>query len=231
MPRLLLLLPTTTYRTQAFLDAAWRLGVEMTVGSDRAHVLAEHRPTGTLALNFLDPEEAARTVVEFAREQPIDAVVGVDDDTTVLAAVISAALSLPHNSVASASAAKNKHRMRELLDREGVPVPPYALFSIDDDPVALARRVTYPCVVKPLILSASRGVIRADDEAQFVAAFRRLEAILRMPEVATRGDAAWQVLVEAFVPGREVALEGLLSKGDLQVLALFDKPDPLDGPF
>lgn len=231
MPRLLLLLPTTTYRAGAFLDAARRLGVEMTVATDRAHALAERLPNDMLALDFLDPEKATRTVVEFAQKHPIDAVVGVDDDTTVLAAVLSEALSLPHNSAASASAARNKHLMRELLSREGVPVPQYALFSTDDDPVVLARRVPFPCVVKPLILAASRGVIRADDEAQFVVAFRRVVAILRNPEVAARGRAARQLLVEAFIPGREVSLEGLLSKGELQVLALFDKPDPLDGPF
>jgi len=231
MPRLLLLLPTTTYRAEAFLDAARRCGVEITVGSDRAHALAERRPNDMLALDFLNPEEAARVVVEFAQKHPIDAVVGVDDDTTVLAAVLSEALSLPHNSVASASAARNKHLMREILSREGVPVPQYALFSIDDDPVILARRVTFPCVIKPLILAASRGVIRADDAAQFVVAFRRAEAILRNPEVAARGSAARQILVEAFIPGREVSPEGLLLKGELQVLALFDKPDPLDGPF
>jgi biotin carboxylase len=110
-------------------------------------------------------------------------------------------------------------------------VPPYALRSFDDDPVVEARRTAFPCVVKPLMLSASRGVIRADDEAQFVGAVRRLERILRTPEAAADGEAARQVLVEGFIPGREVALEGLLAKGDLHVLALFDKPDPLDGPF
>jgi biotin carboxylase len=205
--------------------------VQITVGSNRVHVLAERQPRGTLALNFREPAVAARAVVEFARTHPVDAVVGVDDDTTVLAAVISAALSLPHNSVASVSAARNKYLLRELLSREGVPVPRYALVSLNDDPVAVVDRVTFPCVLKPLILAASRGVIRADDTAQFVGAFRRLTAILRTPEVAARGAAAGQVLVEDFVPGREVALEGLLSKGELQVLALFDKPDPLDGPF
>lgn len=231
MPRLLLLLPSATYRVEAFLDAARRLGVEMTAGSDRGHMFTERRPSGTLALNFRDPAEAASAVVEFARTDPIDAVVGVDDDTTVLAAVISEVLSLPHNSVASASTARNKHLMREILSRERVPVPRYALFSLDDDPMAAAQRVTFPCVLKPLILAASRGVMRADNAAQFVVTFQRLEAILRTPEVAARGAAARQVLVEAFVPGREVAVEGLLSKGDLRVLALFDKPDPLDGPF
>jgi biotin carboxylase len=121
--------------------------------------------------------------------------------------------------------------MRTLLRGDGVPVPPYALRSFDDDAVVEAQRMVFPCVVKPLMLSASRGVIRADDEAQFVGAVRRLERVLRTPEAAHDGEAARQVLVEGFIPGREVALEGLLVKGDLHVLALFDKPDPLDGPF
>ena len=163
--------------------------------------------------------------------RPIDAVVGVDDATTVLAAVLLNALGLPHNPLRSTAAARDKYRMRTLLRGDGVPVPPYALRSFDDDPVVEARRTAFPCVVKPLMLSASRGVIRADDEAQFVGAVRRLERILRTPEAAADGEAARQVLVEGFIPGREVALEGLLVKGDLHVLALFDKPDPLDGPF
>ena len=231
MPRLLLLLPTTTYRTQAFLDAAAKLGVEVTVGSDHAQSLADQQPIANLTLNFRDPDGAARAAVEFASNVPIDAVVGVDDDSTLLAAVIAEALSLPHNPVSSVAAAKNKHLMREMLSGAGVPIPRCALFSVDDDPYHIARKVTYPCVVKPLILAASRGVIRADNEDELVAAFRRVVKILGMPDVAMRGTLSLKVLVEGFVPGQEVALEGLLRKGELELLALFDKPDPLDGPF
>jgi len=231
MPRLLLLLPTTTYRTAAFLGAARKLGAEVVVASERAHVFQQAQPGRFLSLDFLHPDQAARQVVEFSATRRIDAVVGVDDSTAVLAAVLSNALSLPHNPVRSTVAARDKYRMRTLLRGDGVPVPLYALRSFDDDPVAEARRMVFPCVVKPLMLAASRGVIRADDEAQFVGAVRRLERILRTPETAADGEAARQVLVEGFIPGREVALEGLLVKGGLHVLALFDKPDPLDGPF
>jgi len=121
--------------------------------------------------------------------------------------------------------------MREVLSRAGVPSPPYALFTVSSDPEVAARRVSYPVVLKPTILAASRGVIRADSEAEFVTAFRRVAAILETPEVAALGEGADQILVEGFIPGREVALEGLLVEGDLRVLALFDKPDPLEGPF
>ncbi len=229
-PRLLLLLPTTTYRTEAFLSAARKLGIELTVASERANVLERQQPAGLLTLNFRDPEAASLTVAKFAQKVPINAVLGVDDETAVVAAIIAAALSLPHNSVTSTKAAQNKYEMRELLWQKGVPVPRYRRFSIHQNPKALAQGVTFPCVVKPLILSASRGVIRADNEAQLIAAFRRLSAILKTDEVAVHGPAAREILVEDFVPGKEVALEGLLTKGELRVLALFDKPDPLDGP-
>src|ERR671930_154484 len=115
MPRLLLLLPTTTYRAEAFLEAARKLKLEVVVGSKRADMLADPGDTAFLSLKLHDQEEAIRTVVEFARSTPIDVVVGVDDHTTVVAAAISAALGLPHNPVPAVAAARNKHRMRELL--------------------------------------------------------------------------------------------------------------------
>jgi biotin carboxylase len=232
MYRVLLLMTTTTYRASAFLEAARHLHVPVVVGSERPQALAVANPGGHLTLDFSAPEEAARTVVAFARDDPISAVIAADDDGVILAAMASAALGLPHNPVGAVAAARNKYRMRQVLAEAGIPCPRFERFSIHHDPAEVARRVSYPCVVKPLALSASRGVIRADDPEQFVAAFHRLVAILRRPEVAILGGrSAQELLVESFVPGAEVALEGLLTDGKLRVLALFDKPDPLDGPF
>jgi biotin carboxylase len=232
MYRVLLLMTTTTYRASAFLEAARHLHVPVVVGSERPQALAVANPGGHLTLDFSAPEEAARTVVAFARDDPISAVIAADDDGVILAAMASAALGLPHNPVQAVAAARNKYRMRQVLVEAGIPCPRFERFSIYHDPAEVARRVSYPCVVKPLTLSASRGVIRADDPEQFVAAFHRLVAILRRPEVAILGgSSAQELLVESFVPGAEVALEGLLTDGKLRVLALFDKPDPLDGPF
>ena len=234
MPRVLLLLPTTTYRTHAFMEAAERLGVELTVASEKANTFARLNPSGLLQLDFDDPPHAARQVLQFAQEYPIGAVVPVDDQVTICAATICQALGLRHNSVESARAARNKHRMRELLGQAAVPQPRYQLCSLDDDPVHIADQVQYPCVVKPLSLSGSRGVIRANTDLEFVRAVARLDHILRS-EFQARGQAlpatARQFLVEEFVAGPEVALEGLLTRGELRVLALFDKPDPLEGPF
>lgn len=230
--RVLLLMSTRTYRAHSFLEAARRLGVEVVVGSDQPQALSEFVPGSALTLNFLTPKEATAAILAFAKRYPLTAVLGVDDDTTVLAAMAAAALSLPHNSVESAQATRNKHDLRQLLAKAHLPSPSFQLLSIDDDPVALAPAVSFPCVVKPLFLSASRGVIRADDAEQFVLAFHKLAAILRQPDVAATGaEAARQILVETFIPGQEVALEGLLTSGKLRVLAIFDKPDPLDGPY
>src|SRR3989449_6754150 len=178
MPRLLLLLPTTTYRAEAFLDAAHKLKLDVVVGSKKAAVPGDLGDAAFLPLNLHDLEEAVRSVVEFARSTPIHVVVGVDDHTTVVAAVISAALGLPHNPVSAVAAARNKHRMRELLSGQGVPVPRFVLFSVDDDPLIIAEKVAFPCVVKPISLSASCGVIRANNRDEFVAAFRRVAALL-----------------------------------------------------
>ena len=224
--RLLLLLPTRTYRTEAFIDAATRLGVELVCASERPSTLEELSPNSLVTLDFADPYGSAETIVRFARSRPIDAVVGVDDLTTVTAAAISQRLGLKANALPAVTTARDKHAMRRCLAEAGVSVPRFQLVELSDDPARAAQKVEYPCVLKPLMLSASRGVIRANDPREFVAAFERIAAILAEPDAARRA-----LLVEEFVPGREIALEGLLVGGSLHVLAIFDKPDPLDGPF
>jgi formate-dependent phosphoribosylglycinamide formyltransferase (GAR transformylase) len=231
MPRLLLLLPSTTHRAEAFIESARKLGLDVTLGLERSVVLTDRPQFEWLSLNVSEPERSANLVVEYAHTHPIHAVLGVDDTTAVLAAQLAAALGLPHNSVESVSAARNKYRMRELLHEHGVPVPRFVRFSIFDDPTALADRVSYPCVIKPLALSASCGVIRANDRTEFASAFQRVTSLLHKLGLAKASERGGQLLVEDFVPGQEVALEGLLMAGSLRVLALFDKPDPLDGPF
>ncbi|MEO8191665.1 MAG: ATP-grasp domain-containing protein [Acidobacteriota bacterium] len=232
-PRVLLLLPTTTYRSGDFLDAASRIGADVVVASEEASAVTPVNPGGLWTLDFRDPEASARRAVELsAGSPPIDAVVGVDDDTAVAAAAIAQALGLPHVSVQAAEAARHKGRMRELLSAAGVAVPRHRVFPRTSDPSAAAAEVRYPCVLKPTFLAASRGVILAKRPAEFLAAWERIGKILDEPDARTRGGAAaGEILAEDFVSGPEVALEGLLSVGELRVLALFDKPDPLEGPF
>ncbi len=232
MPRVLLLLPTTTYRTKAFVEAALKLDVDVVAASEQPSTLLSTNPEGLLTLDFNDPARARDQAQEFASRFAVDAVIPVDEDTAVVAASIAEALTLGHNPVDAAITAKNKHRMREVLSQSGVQVPRFWRFSLDEDSREVAARVTFPCVVKPVFLSTSRGVMRADNEEEFAGVVRRLDRIVSNPKVARRGGAlAREALVEEFIPGFEVAVEGLVTGGGFRMLAIFDKPDPLDGPF
>jgi biotin carboxylase len=233
---LLLLVPTTSYRLDDFQAAARRLGVPLVVGSDLCHKIEDAfgAQADLIPLDYRRPERAAEQIAEAAAQRPIRGIVPASDPTAVIAALAAERLGLPHNRPEGARRAANKHAMRAALRDAGLPVPAFALHDLREDPEAAAREATYPCVLKPLIFSASRGVIRADDPSGFVAAWRRIARLLgdTRAERRPRGEEeAREVLVEAFVPGAEVALEGLLRGGALEVLALFDKPDPLDGPY
>ncbi len=227
--KLLLLVPTTSYRIGDFLETAGRLGVEVAVGSDQRQVLEEYSEGRTVTIDFKNPQTGAAQIAAYGRDYPLAAIVGIDDETTIIAAMASQALGLPHNTPESVEAAGNKHRFRTRLANSGLPAPRFSLLSIGDDALRAARESFYPAVLKPLALSAGRGVIRVDDADQFAAAFKRIAAILK--EAGTDNEAARHILVEEYVPGEEVAVEGLLDDGRLTVLALFDKPDPLEGPY
>jgi biotin carboxylase len=225
--RLLLLVSPTTYRAGAFLDAAESLGVEVVRGIDVPTGLSDWWDV-PLALDFSDLEGATDAIVEYAASKPLGAIVAVDDSATLLATRAAAALGLPHNSPEAAEAARDKGIMRTLFAEAAVPSPVFRRFSLTDDPADIANQVAFPCVVKPLRLSGSRGVIRADQSGELATAFYRLKRLLLADGNPVEGT---DILVEDFIPGFEVALEGLLTPGGLVQLALFDKPDPLDGPF
>lgn len=225
--RVLLLMSPSTYRARPFMEAAGRLGLEVLQAVDLPAALAEYWNV-ELGVDFKNPEAAAEKLIAYARQHPVGAVVSVDDSASVIAALVADALGLPHNSPEAAVAARDKYVMRQCFAAAGVPSPAFTRYALDTDPAALAPQVRYPCVVKPQVLSGSRGVIRADTPKAFVAAFTRTARLLR--SLGFTPDTTG-VLVEEYIPGVEVALEGLLIGHGLKVLALFDKPDPLEGPF
>lgn len=247
MTRILLLLPTRTYRTSDFLAAADRLGVDVVVGAERRNALESLSYGGTLRVDLSDRARGVRAIEEYAREHTLAAVVGVDEGSTLVAAAASERLGLCHNPTAAVARSLDKAAAREAFAAADLRTPAFATHPAHlDGPslLALAKDVRYPSVLKPLDRSASQGVIRADDPSSFVAAFRRLAAIVDcVPRDAAPpaepaedspippGGAEPRILVEDFIPGVEVALEGLLRSGELETLAIFDKPDPLDGPF
>jgi ATP-grasp domain/L-amino acid ligase C-terminal domain 2 len=227
--KLLLIGATTGYQTGVFGEAARRLGFQLKLATDRCHVLDNPWGDDALALRFEDPEGAARTI---AAEAKVDGIVAVGDRPAYIAALAAQLLAIPYNSPDAVLACRNKFLARERFRAAGLLVPEFHRIALADGPHPDAESAKYPCVLKPLGLSASRGVIRANNPDEFAAAFRRIQALLADPEIARLHDQQDQFLqVESFIDGHEFAIEGILIHERLQVLALFDKPDPLDGPF
>jgi biotin carboxylase len=225
--RLLLLLPTSTYRAGDFLQAARELGAEVVVASERRQALAGVMGHRALTVNCKNPDEAADSIARLAARKPLDAVVAVDDEGVLVAALAGQRLGLAHNPPDAAARSRDKAAMRRALEEAGVPQPEFRMAGPDANVAGLAAEVGLPCVVKPVSLSGSRGVIRADDREAAVVAAKRVRAIL-----ADAGeDPEAPLLVERYIPGDEVAVEGLLRAGTLEPLAVFDKPDPLEGPY
>lgn len=225
MARILVILPTGSYRAADYVAAADALGVELALASEEAPPLGlEDR---FVAIDCSDVEASARLIADLAARTPIDAIVSADDAGVVMAARASELIGLSHNPPASAAATRDKGAMRRMLSRGEVPQPRFAEVTDAEGAVEAGRRLGFPVVIKPVGLSASRGVIRADDPSALRRAYDRIRTAF--PEELDRSGG--RVLVEEFVPGSEISLEGLLWAGRLETLAIFDKPDPLDGPF
>ncbi len=218
MQKILLVASTTGYQVHSFADAASKLGVDLVLATDRCHVLENPWGDHAVPLRFDHPASNLDTL---ASRGPFDGILAVGDQPACVAAHIAARLHLRFSSPSAVLAAKNKNLARRRFRAAGLNVPHFELVR---DPRAAARDAQYPCVLKPVALSASRGVIRVNHAAEFEQAFARIQKILER-------ETDRSIQLESFIPGREFALEGLLTNGRFQPLALFDKPDPLDGPF
>ncbi|HEX2442438.1 MAG TPA: ATP-grasp domain-containing protein [Vicinamibacterales bacterium] len=230
--RVLIVSATTGYQLRAFDEAAGRLGVELAFATDRCHLLDDPWRDRAIPVRFYDEPSSVDAIVASAREAPIDAIVAVGDRPAVLAAVAAATLGLPGNPPAAARTSANKNLTRAALASAGLPSPWFETLPLSVDLTDLLARARFPCVVKPLELSGSRGVMRADSPQQLEDALARLRKLLDRPQVrAERNPAHERVLVEGYIPGREFAVEGLIDRGCFHSLAVFEKPDPLEGPF
>jgi biotin carboxylase len=232
MSRLLILASKLGYQTRSFAEAAKALGVDVVFASDRCHQLDDPWADGAIAVRFEEPEEAARRIVQQSLVRPVDGLIALGDRSTTTAAYTARALAFPYNTPQAAENCRSKLREREVLRDAGLPVPGFFSFRLDKRVEKILPRVQFPCVVKPLRLAASQGVIRANSPEEFQAAVERIKQLLESPEVkVTREPELDRVIVERYIPGGEVAVEGLLTRGKLRILAVFDKPDPLEGPY
>jgi len=230
--RLLILASKLGYQTRSFAEAARALSVEVVFASDRCHQLEDPWSDGAIALQFDRPEDAARRIVSQSLVRPVDGLIALGDRATTTAAYAARALGIAYNPPEAVENCRSKLRQREILRDAGLPVPGFFSFRLDKRLERILPRIQFPCVVKPLRLAASQGVIRANNPEEFRAAVERIRKLLESAEIqVTREADLDRVLVERYLSGSEVAVEGLLTRGKLRILAIFDKPDPLEGPY
>lgn len=221
-PRILLVAPHQSYRISAYQTAAGALGARLVIASQGQHSLIPEVADG-LHVDFARVPEAVERILAHASREPFDAVVASDDLTLEVATRAAAALGLPHNPLSAVCAARRKDLARDVLRMAGLPVPQFRCLNLTQPLTPQTAGLHYPCVIKPLAMSASRGVIRVDSSDGLRRMLPRVAAIVADALVSDERD---RVLVESFLPGTEIAVEGLLSDGRLHVLAVFDKPDP-----
>ena len=229
--RVLILSTTTGYQLRSFGEAASRAGIDLMFATDRCHRLDDPWRDAAVPVRFHEEDASLQAIVDAARARPVAGVIAVGDRPVVLAARAAHALGLRGNPPDAAAASVNKKLARAAFAAAGLPVPWFFEADAASD-LAADPRVRYPCVVKPIGLSGSRGVIRANTPAEFDLAIARLRALLSRKDVrAIRSGLDEAILVEGFIDGREFAIEGVLTDGVFRAFAIFDKPDPLDGPF
>jgi formate-dependent phosphoribosylglycinamide formyltransferase (GAR transformylase) len=223
---------TTGYQIRSFGEAAGSLGVRLVFASDRCDRLEDPWWDQAIPVRFQDETRSVAAVVAACGDFVPDGIVAVGDRPAVLAARLAGELRILWHTPESAATCRNKLAMRQVLYAAGLPTPWFVSMPIERDAERTLRRVEYPAVIKPLALSGSRGVMRVNDSGELMTALERLRQLLDARDIRVEGDEAHgQALVEGFIAGAEYAVEGLLTRGTLQLLAICDKPDPLDGPF
>jgi D-alanine-D-alanine ligase-like ATP-grasp enzyme len=237
--KLLLFAAKLGYQTRSLGEAAQRLGVDVIFVTDRCHQLDDPWGDRAIAAHFETPEVAAYSVMEAVRKlgpngevAAIDGILAFGDRPAVTAAYVARGLGIAYNHPAAVEACRSKLRMREVFRDAGLRGPWFRSVAVSPIAEPALLGISYPCVLKPMSLSASQGVVRANSREEFATAAERIRRLLGSPEILARKEAGLdQLIVEGYIPGREVAVEGLLTDGELRVLAIFDKPDPLDGPY
>ena len=230
-PSVILIIPSASYRTSPFMDAVSKLELKVLVLTDKSQVFSEDYPDNVITMNFEHWRVHLDTICEWSDKHSLKAVLGVDEESIVLAARLSEVLGLVHNAIESVELTKDKFLMRNALKDAGRKSPWFKRFSVHQVPQELVNEISFPSILKPTFLSASQGVVRADNNKEFIKGTNMLVELLAQKEIKRQGgDQANWFLVEEFIPGKEVSLEGIVSNGKLKELAIFDKPETLDGP-
>jgi len=227
----ILIIPSASYRTSAFITVVEKLDLKVLVISDKSQVFSGKYPDNLMIMNFHHWKDRLVEITEWSERNGLRAVIGVDEESILLAAILGKYLKVEHNPVESILITKNKYLMRLELKKSRLNSPWFKRFSIHDSSNKIINEISFPCVIKPTFLSASQGVIRVNTMKELDKGLKTINELLTLEEIRDRGgeQADW-ILIEEYIPGKEVSIEGIVSEGKLKVLAVFDKPDPLVGP-
>ncbi len=226
-PILLLISQPNSYRIAPYINAAKRMGLNVLVASRGKYSLISEVYEG-LHIDLDDHETSLKLILKAARSRNIIGVLGSDDSTVELAAKAASALKLPHNPPEAAQLTIRKDLARAHLSLNQCTVPIHCLINLNDSLDRQTTGLPWPCVIKPLSSSASRGVMRVNNKQEFITACTRIKKIIA--DSATEFERN-HILIEEYIDGVEVAFEGYLQNGKLFTLVIFDKPEPLTGPY
>src|SRR5258708_2497676 len=226
-PRILLFTAKLGYQTRAFDAGAKKLGVELVFVTDRCHQLDDPWHDRAMPVRFEAPEEAAHAVMQAQKEQRVDGVLALGDRPTLAAAYVARGLGIAHNQPASVEACRSKLRLREVFRDAGLPTPWFRSVPPQAIPEPALMGITYPCVLKPISLSASQGVVRANNRDEFLAGASRLKRLLESAEIqATREPNLDRMIMEEYLPAGKWGAEGALTGRVFAGLRAFPHPDP-----
>src|SRR5258706_12019204 len=219
--RLLLFTAKLGYQTRSFEDAAHKLGVPLLYVTDRCHQLEDPWGDQAIAVHFETPEVAAYTVMEALRGQGDSGILALGDRPAAAAAYATRGLGVRYNHPAAVEACRSKLRMKEVFRDAGLSVPWFRNFPIEPAPEPVLLGISYPCVLKPLSLSASQGVVRANNREEFLAAAARVRRLPKYPDIFSprQANLDW-MLVEWYQPGKGVGVDGLLTDSGLRSIAV-----------
>jgi len=184
--------------------------------------LAEPSPRlAVVPVETNDVESVTRQLEEIHRREPVDALLTFSDYYVAIVAEAAARLGFRYLDPEAARACRNKAETRAALQRAGLPVPGFRVLSSIEEAWRAAQEVAYPCVLKPVSESSSKGVRLVHDAEELLAHFREVHG---WRENARRQPLEGKVLVEEFLDGPELSVETFTrERGQTQVIGVTTK--------
>lgn len=223
LKKLLVILPANTYRAQRFLEAARKLGVDVFIATDSDFSPPDPSNSVIDGISFCDPKEAGRQIADIIRHQGPMSVLAVDEAAVEVAEWTRVALGLIDHPNSGILATRDKRELRQRLRENNISQPKtFDILELEQG----RGEIPFPVVVKPSKGSGSIGVTKAQNQQELTKSLITVQDVIAKMTISNQC-----IVVEEYIPGVEFAVDILVTDGKLHVLVIFEKPDPLVGPF